>query len=586
MYRAFKCQHNAVFMIGKIELLNPVKRQILTGLVNSLFNGHEEEMKSCVAFVYSDKTSSIVQYLERIKGKKKLEHKSKKKGEQILYKENVEIIFSNKSGVGKSKYIEQNIKKNGKKYIYFPFGGEFNRKDVINRLKQIKIKDEEKAAIHLDLYDSKQTDLMKDFLYSFLITKLYGQNETLFYLSKKVEIKIEIPNGFINFFLKFPILSMFENKTEMKIENLPPLIIDDKINSNIQIVCNYLKLLKSGKISDKDLNIKNVSLEYFSEDERIQTNLDAVSLPQKECEDLIKEYIGIKYPTYYQINAFINALSGQLKKFSMNVQLNAAFLIETGNLINKPNLKKIREIMINGFIKNTQHFTQGAFEKLLNSQMNTYDVGVKHGEYKEDKQEEVAIQALSNLQEIINFDKIKPSLIFFHEGEGQEFSIISTCDPKEQEYKDLLELKRTPAVIHNLALHKKDKIPESLNNYIAFKHKDFLKEIRDILNIKNPIYNSDKQNKYLKSIEEIVGDYVFTADNFIKMVLILLRIRENIPIIMMGETGCGKTSLIRKLSELINNGESKMKILNIIKKKRQTKTLSKKLKISKKRKKK
>ena len=47
------------------------------------------------------------------------------------------------------------------------------------------------------------------------------------------------------------------------------------------------------------------------------------------------------------------------------------------------------------------------------------------------------------------------------------------------------------------------------------------------------------------------------------MVLILLRIRENIPIIMMGETGCGKTSLIRKLSELINNGESKMEILNI-----------------------
>ena len=32
----------------------------------------------------------------------------------------------------------------------------------------------------------------------------------------------------------------------------------------------------------------------------------------------------------------------------------------------------------------------------------------------------------------------------------------------------------------------------------------------------------------------------------------------------MGETGCGKTSLIRKLSEMKNNGESnKMKILNI-----------------------
>jgi MoxR-like ATPase len=32
---------------------------------------------------------------------------------------------------------------------------------------------------------------------------------------------------------------------------------------------------------------------------------------------------------------------------------------------------------------------------------------------------------------------------------------------------------------------------------------------------------------------------------------------------MMGETGCGKTLLIRKLSELMSNGENKMKILNI-----------------------
>ena len=567
LYRAFLCQFNAVFMVGKIELLNPEKRQILTGLVSKLFTGHEEEMKSCVVFAYSDRTSSIVQYLERIKGKKKLEHKNKKKGEKILYKENVEIIFSDKSGVGKSEIIKQNIIKSGKKYIHFPFGGEFSRKDVINRLKKIKInkKDEEKTAIHLDLYDSKQTDLMKDFLYSFLITKLYGQNETLFYLSKKVEIKIEIPNGFVDFFLKFPILSMFENKIEMKIENLPPLIVKEELNSNIQIVCNYLKLLKRGLISEKDLYIKNVSLEYISEFEKIQTREEAVSLPQKECEDLIKEYIGIKHPTYYQINSFINALSGQLKKFSMNIQLNAAYLIENGIMFKKPNLKKIREIMVKSFIKNTQHFTKGAFENLLNSQMDTFKVGVKHGEYKEDKQEEVAIKALADLKEIINFDKIKPSLIFFHEGDGQEFSIISTCGSEEQEYKDLLELRTTPVLINNFATGKKEKIPESLNNYLSFKHKDFLKEIRDILNIRNPIYNSDKdeKNKNEKSIEEIVGDYVFTADNFIKMVLILLRIRENIPIIMMGETGCGKTSLIRKLSELINNGKSKMKILNI-----------------------
>ena len=84
----------------------------------------------------------------------------------------------------------------------------------------------------------------------------------------------------------------------------------------------------------------------------------------------------------------------------------------------------------------------------------------------------------------------------------------------------------------------------------------------NILDIKNPVKRGT--NSDWKSLEEITGNYVITADNFVKMVLILLRIRSNIPVIMMGETGCGKTSLIRKLSEMKNNGKSdKMKILNI-----------------------
>ena len=47
------------------------------------------------------------------------------------------------------------------------------------------------------------------------------------------------------------------------------------------------------------------------------------------------------------------------------------------------------------------------------------------------------------------------------------------------------------------------------------------------------------------------------------MCLILIRLRAKIPVIMMGETGCGKTSLIRKLSELQNNGQCLLIIDNI-----------------------
>ena len=589
MYRAFLCQYQVLFMIGKIELLTSEKRQTLTRLINLLFTNRSNDMKSCVAFAYSDKTDSIVKYLERVKGYGYLVHEDKKKQEQDSYEENVEIISSDKAGVGKSTQIKLKVKAKNKKYVHFPFGGEFSRKDVIVRLKKIedKIKDEEKTVIHLDLYDSKQTELMKDFLYSFLITKLYGQNENIFYLSKKVEIIIEIPCGFINFFNKFPLLSMFKNKTELKIENLPPLIVSREIDSNIQIVCNYLKLLKSGKLPEKDLIIDKVSLsrddienilsrDIFKGD----TYMNAQSLDQKECNtlimDLIKKELGIKFPTYYQIISFINVFSGQLKKFSMIYGLTAAKLMENGIILKNPNISKIREIMVNSFIKNTIHFTQGAFDKILSAQLDTYNVGIEQGNYDENKQEEVAIKALSEPGDIISCDKIDPALIFFHEGEGQDFTIITKENPNKDEYAKLLQLRSSFVEIQNIAykafgqVNQIEEVPKELKHYYKFKHKQFLEEMQHILDLTNPVYTVEKEKnkndpelRKLKSIEEIVGEYVFTADNFIKMVLILLRIRENIPVIMMGETGCGKTSLIRKLSELINNGESKMEILNI-----------------------
>jgi hypothetical protein len=55
------------------------------------------------------------------------------------------------------------------------------------------------------------------------------------------------------------------------------------------------------------------------------TSINAKTISQKECEELIKSNIGIKNPNYYQINSFINALSGQLKQFSLN------FLLSAGN---------------------------------------------------------------------------------------------------------------------------------------------------------------------------------------------------------------------------------------------------------------
>ena len=54
----------------------------------------------------------------------------------------------------------------------------------------------------------------------------------------------------------------------------------------------------------------------------------------------------------------------------------------------------------------------------------------------------------------------------------------------------------------------------------------------------------------IEEIEKMIGEYKVTEDNYKKMILILFRIFTNIPVILMGETGCGKTELIKKLMKM------------------------------------
>jgi midasin (ATPase involved in ribosome maturation) len=248
--------------------------------------------------------------------------------------------------------------------------------------------------------------------------------------------------------------------------------------------------------------------------------------------------------------SFINVLAVQLKKLNQSFYLNAFDLIDNG----KANLLPIRTFIVKSFIALTSHFTEGAFNEILKTQQSVNEIRFRM--YDEKRDVNKAINNLArDVKDVISFDKIDPSLVFFHEKNSQFFSIITNKSRNDKEYQALLNLKNSQFEVNQAGF-------QALPNYKIYKQIDFLKELKEILFINNPVEKDQKSEK--KSLEEITGDYVITADNFVKMILILLRIRSGIPVIMMGETGCGKTSLIRKLSEMKNEGDkNKMKILNI-----------------------
>ena len=551
LYRSILCDYNSCFILGGVELLEFDKKTILLELLNDLFVENHDQMKSFLIILYTNNKSDIYKSLVLLKYKQVLDNLPKDLEKIKLEDSKVEIISSDKTGVGKSTQIKLDVESNKKKYIYFPLGGSFSRKDVIKRLQNLEIPNE--SAIHLDLYNTEETELMTEFLFSILITKLYGQNEDIVYLSKDIEFKIEIPNCFIDFKKKFPILTLF-NAKELKINNLDKLIVPKEVYSNVQIVSNYLKALKDNTLDNQDLFIDTITPEIFLTNNEFLHTIKANSLSQNECQDLIFTEIKktIPEPNYYQIKSFIDILATQFKKFNQSYYLNT-------NVFEEFNVDRaLRTFIIESFIKITKYFTKGAFNEILSSQ----EIFQKQffGSYNENLDLDSAMKKLAeNEHEVVSFNKIDPSLLFFHEGNGEGFSIITKKEKGDDEYEQLLHLM-------NCQARGQDRY--EIPNYKECKPEKFLEKLRMVLDIKNPIDENERLEKpeYRdgKTLKEIAGSYVFTADNFVKMVLILLRIRANIPVIMMGETGCGKTSLIRKLSEFINNGSTdKMKIMNI-----------------------
>jgi energy-coupling factor transporter ATP-binding protein EcfA2 len=206
---------------------------------------------------------------------------------------------------------------------------------------------------------------------------------------------------------------------------------------------------------------------------------------------------------------------------------------------NFANIVKARPKIIQAIINTGKLIVSVPFDKLLEIQKESFEE--KNNNKNKDLNKDI---------DMINYDSIKDCLFFFNE-DGETFTVI-TNDVNNEDYKLFYSL-------YNIQTINADKIflkeKKNLIRYNNLTHDEYISELKNIFNIPKKID--------IKEIAKKNGNYVFTRDNFIKMILIYLRIKSNIPVILMGETGCGKTSLIKMLSLIIHRGENKLKIMNI-----------------------
>ena len=534
--RAINCKTNNLFIIVRPEELQIGKERYFFKHFNHLLEKKNYQLNSCIIVLYINQNSHIVKQLKKIKEKYDFPEEPpffrnfEDAPIEDLTDFPIEIVTSDSPRVGKTTYIYNNVDKD-EVILKIPLG-DIDQFFLTMRTDSLNDYKGRKQTIILELYENQSEytyNLIRNFLFQFLILKSY---QTFNYISmKNVKIFIEVSSDYTNFDEDYKILKLFR-RYNIQLKNNPNFYEKYKILpysfGDFMDVLNYLKLLKNGEINYYKTSINTYSDILLGNIKSLDENYDL----------LIKEFFIKKFPStkllpnYGQIQIFANLLGDLIYNFECCSEMDPANLKLKVNQF--PFLASIREKIIRSYIDFVIKFSSLTYESILENQKIASENQKNISKPLTVTEKKKLIEQL-NKKRVITYNEIKPSIILFNnfpsnkEGydELNKCTILTTYNEQAPEYSDLNRF-------YGEYLNQ-----GALLNLLEFGAPQFIFELKNIC------LTPDYEKKY---IHEQLANYEFTIDNFIKMVLIYLRIRAKIPLILMGETGCGKTSLIEALA--------------------------------------
>ena len=533
LYKVRKTKINCLFIMILKKCKNDNEDNVLYE-INELFKTEKNNNSIFILLYSKDNINKIEKYINSYE---KFEYESNKEcKEEIkkIFKNKISLVYSDLSGSGKTTYIKNLIKENNN-YIYFPINEHLNIKSLTAQLKkEIKIDENKNNIIHFDLYDSIDENIIKEFFFNFFLFKYYGKDNYIFnygFIEDKVQIIIELQNTYKNYLDKYKILNYLSIQkliTLTEIDDVPSLKEMKKVekieDSGIQIVSGVLSLVKQNKIGEENLPLYSKEL-----------------MEQNQCEKIINEILikylkGKKYNYYQKIN-FIKLISAEFKNFSRCHSLSPSTVFENG----VPSyFQSLRKNIIKSFIKNSKYIIE--LNYLEKEFYDANDKVLKESDRENNFETISSKLILEKNSQMKDIDKLNPSLICMHNNENF-LSIISSNFSCEI-------LKAIKIYINNIKTKYKTIIDYVKNPTELEQDLDKKKLSHELLKIIiDENFKGDGEYKKINdALEYNFKDFVFTKDNFIKMVLIYLRIKAGISTIIMGETGCGKTYLVKMFS--------------------------------------
>ena len=556
--RAFldKVESRMYAMVNPERLSKPVFDEMMRFLRDSQTNSYFLNSFYKIAFIISDEdaqASKEMKFLanEIIPQTKLLKIDTLRLRIKDRVKNNAKIFLSPYAGMGKTSVALKTARSSYDKiYKIIPISGFINLGQIIKNIKQLKSTNASKKLPDLLLFqfdNIPQTDhyALMIFLYQLLILR---------FLSYK-ELVLDIPS---ECYLEFS-----SNILESIIDpykSLPQPIIQEFSFDRLFIMAQQERFVTYYLMSEKDKSLENVKIPLLNINSK-EDYQKCAKITEDNCRAALKEYNSKLHliSNYISCQIFIKVVN-----YSMSAFAHSPILLQINDLIkNNGDWKKIF-MRINQEIFHSILATSESFTAKMVKDMRTLQDAIRRAINNERGDSRNAMAGAELMVAMLD----RPTEIVSWENTSNFILVIS---PEGF----LLPLYKSPIKVP-LQVQGCLYVIESMKSFAMSRDRDIVK--REITKITNKNFSIPDLTQYKheelfnllsrlkvggtdEKKKEIANNYVLTLDNVLKMAMIFMRGKAKIPIVVMGESGCGKTALVRYLAKVVLDEE--FHVLNI-----------------------
>ena len=479
------------------------------------------------------------------------------------------LVTSNIAGLGKSTYIRNEVLRGGRTYVKFPITGHVDIDTLVERLYDAEIQLALlPIGIHIDIGPVENVQQLNEFLYSLVLFRCFRLRQMPVHVSTDIPIYIELDASSYLVNLKDDIVIFKYLKTKhLDCINWNELNIDN--SEAIQWVANYLQA-----IGDRTIDTKNINDETRA------------VLDKPTCIRLLRKYFRLNrnrtgFISWTQLSIFSAVYHRLFTDFSK-----CSYLV-----VNPEYHSTLRRDILNSLLDSSNQFISLCVETVRRNQRSISNVESN----------------FSFNEAIVRWSEIKPFTVIFTHSYDPLFVYKTVADiPKSltdafQHYFRVINSKSINeaasqrsilAILKNILSQNnvaqasaaprkspEEQLREFLIDHNTMTHEQFFLRltalstkyyikksicqkcfrqyeyndqqctvclIPDITFIRPDSWNSTAGIEAFQKIiaEKLQSEYVLTADNYIKMLLIYLRVQSGLPVLIMGETGKAQEYLL------------------------------------------